>query len=200
MRNASDTDRDIEPGSLVVEETEVLMMMVRWCRISLVGLLIAVGTMVIGAGPGHALTVEQTCTGTEVTTYDPPLTFTRRPTTITVNGVFPVCTDDQAINGSYATSFTTSTSCLDLFNSGSATETLVWGGSGVTPSTFAFNVTAVELAGQLVVTSTGIITDGMFAPASAQTIVTLVTPNLLNCLTTGIPSATGLTTLAVYRP
>lgn len=177
-----------------------MLIMLRWCRVSLAGLLVAAGVLVGGAGSAHALTVEQVCTGTEVTTYDPPLTFTRRPTTITVSGIFPTCTDDQAINGSYGTTFTTTASCLELWNAGSATETLVWGGSGVTPSTFAFNVTATELGGQLVVTSTGLITDGMFSPAGAQKVVVLVTPNLLNCLTTGIAGATGVTTLTIHRP
>jgi hypothetical protein len=199
LRNTVSTQGDIGPVPLV-ESREAGVLMVRWCRVALVGLLVAGGGLAGGVAPAQALTVEQVCAGTEVTTYDPPLTLVRRPTTITVNGLFPTCTDDQAVTGSYTANFTTPTSCLDLWNSGTGTETLVWGGSGVSPSTFSFNVTATEVAGQLLVTSTGLITDGMFAPAGAQKVVALVTPNLLTCLTTGIPSATGVTTLTIQSP
>ena len=144
--------------------------------------------------------MDQTCVGTEVTSYNPPLTFTSRPTTITVNGVYPTCTDSAAFSGSYSETFTLTVSCLVLLDSGSPIRTFVWGNPQAEPSTFQYNVTANEAGGQLVVTNTGLITAGKFAPASAQQVITLTAPNILQCLGSGISNVTGPTTLVVYHP
>ena len=176
------------------------MTMIRAWRVSLATLLVAVGTLVVGSGTAHALTVEQSCLGTEVTSYDPPLTVTTRPVTITVNGIFTSCTNPAASTGFYSESFTVSASCLVPLEAATPTRTILWGTPGTAPSTFRYNVTETEVGGQLVVTSTGAITGGTFAPASAEQIVTLVTPSTLQCLTTGISSVTGPTSLTIYRP
>jgi hypothetical protein len=160
--------------------------------------LVAVGGLLISTGPAHAVTVDQTCVGTEVTSYNPPLTLISRPVTITVNGLYPNCTDSAAFNGSYSETFTLTVSCLVLLDSGSPTRTFLWG-NGQT-STFLYNVTANEVGGQLVVTNSGVITGGRYAPASAQQIITLVTPNIAQCATSGIANVTGPTTLIIYRP
>lgn len=175
------------------------MALLRVCRVYLAALLLAVGTLMVGSGTAQALTVEQSCVGTEVTTYNPPLTFTTRPVTITVNGVFTSCTNPAAPTGFYSETFTISASCLVPLEAASPTRTIVWGNPASQPSTFRYNVTETEVGGQLIVTSTGAITHGTFAPASAEQIVTLVTPNLLQCLSTGIATVTGPTTLLIYH-
>jgi hypothetical protein len=172
------------------------MAMARLRRVCL-ALLIAVGSPLIGIGPAHAVTVDQTCAGTEVTSYDPPLTFTSRPTTITVSGIYPSCTDSVAFNGSYSETFTLTASCLALLDSGSTTRTFVWGDRQT--STFDYNVTANEVGGQLIVTNTGLITAGKFAPASGLQVITLTTPNILQCLGSGIANVTGPTTLVIFH-
>ena len=174
------------------------MTVIRVCRVYLAALLVAAGTLMVGSGTAQALTVEQTCVGTEVTSYNPPLTFTTRPVTITVNGVFTSCTNPDAPTGFYSENFTINASCLVPLEGASPTRTIVWGNAEAAPSTFRYNVTETEVGGQLIVTSTGAITHGTFAPASAEQIVTLVTPNLRQCLSTGISTVTGPTTLIIY--
>ncbi|QQQ79206.1 hypothetical protein IOD16_12680 [Saccharothrix sp. 6-C] len=149
--------------------------------------------------PAHALALEQTCVGTEVTTFDPPLTLTARPVTVTVSGVYPACTSTGAVTGTYAETFSLTASCLVLFDSGSALRTFTWGGT-VAPSEFQYNVTSSAVAGQVVVTNTGVITSGGFAPAGAEQVITLVTPNVVQCLSGGVSSVTGPTTLTIHRP
>ncbi len=173
------------------------MMSSRLFRCAAAVLIAIAGTLV--AAPAQASGVDQVCVGTEVTTYDPPLTLTTRPTTITVSGVYPTCTNPGAVTATYAETFTLAASCLVLFDSGSAVRTFTWGGT-VAPSTFQYNVTASAVAGQIVVTNTGVITAGGFAPAGAEQVITLVTPNLLQCLGGGVPSVTGPTTLTVHSP
>jgi hypothetical protein len=120
--------------------------------------------------------------------------------TITVNGIYPVCTNSAVPSGSYAETFTLTASCLVLQDSGSTVRTFAWGNPAAETSTFAYNVSATEVGGQLIVTNTGLITAGKFASASAQQVITLITPNTLQCLTTGISNVTGPTTLLIYRP
>lgn len=156
--------------------------------------------LVAGATPAHAAAVVQTCVGTEVTSFDPPLTLVSRPTRITVSGIFPTCTDARAGTASYAETFTIPASCLALFDSGTATRSFAWGDPAVEPSTFVYNVTSTVVAGQIVVTSPGLITGGAFAPASALQTVTLLTPNVLQCATTGVANVTGPTLLAITQP
>lgn len=150
--------------------------------------------------PAQAAGVEQTCLGTEVTSFDPPLTLVSRPTRITVSGIFTACTDPAAFTGSYAETFTIAASCLVLFDSGTATRSFVWGDPAVAPSTFDYNVTTSSVAGQVITTSSGLISAGTYAPGSALQTVTLLTPNLLQCATTGVTTVTGPTTLTVSGP
>jgi hypothetical protein len=155
---------------------------------------------VVGASPAHAVTVAQTCVGTEVTTFSPPLTFTPRPVTITVSGVYATCTDPVASNGSYAETFTLTASCLTLFDAGTATRTLVWGNPAAEPTTFDYNVVTNAVAGQVITTNSGILTNGRYTPGSVQQIITLVTPNILQCLGSGVTSVAGPTTLTITQP
>jgi hypothetical protein len=168
-------------------------------RACLAAVLVTAGSLLVTAGPAHAVTVDQTCTGTEVTSYNPPLTLTPQLVTITVSGVYPSCTDREAFNGSYSETFTLTASCAVLLDSGSPTRTFVWGNPAAEPSTFNYNVTASDVLGQVVVTNTGLITSGKFAPASAQQVITLVTPNSAQCAGPGISNVTGPTTLIIYR-
>lgn len=158
--------------------------------------LVAAGSAV----PAQATTVDQVCTGTWAVTYDPPITNTERLVTGTLSGFFTNCTDPGAFNGSYFQVFQDTVSCTTLLNAGTTTRTFVWGDPEAEPSTFTYNWTATDVAGQVVVTNTGMITSGRFTPASAEQVATLVTPNALLCATTGVASLTGPTTLTVHRP
>ena len=158
----------------------------------LAALLVTAGGLLVAVGPAHAVAVDQTCIGTEVTSFNPPLTFTPQLVTITVSGVYPGCTDREAFNGSYSETFTLTASCVVLLDSGSPTRTFVWGNPAAQPSTFNYNVTS-DVLGQVVVTNTGLITSGKFAPASAQQVITLATPNSAQRAGSGISNVTGTT-------
>ncbi len=160
--------------------------------------VVAVLAVALSPAPAHAAAAaaEQTCVGTEVTTFDPPLTLTARPVTITVSGTYPTCTYAGAVTATYAETFSLTASCLVLFDSGSALRTFTWGGT-VAPSVFEYNVTSNAVAGQVVVTNTGVIKSGGFAPAGAVQVITLVTPNVVQCLAGGVASVTGPTTLTI---
>jgi hypothetical protein len=160
----------------------------------------AAGCVVIAASPAHAVTVAQTCVGTEVTTFDPPLTFTPQPVTITVNGVYPTCTDPAAFNGSYSETFTLTASCITLFDVGTATRTVVWGDPAAEPTTFDYNVVTNAVGGQVITINSGVLTNGRYTPGSVQQVITLVTPNILQCLGSGVAGVTGPTGLTISQP
>ncbi|MCE7001174.1 hypothetical protein LZG04_41100 [Saccharothrix sp. S26] len=164
----------------------------------LAGGVVVVLVGALSAAPAQAATVEQVCAGTEVTTFDPPLTFTPRETTITVSGVFPSCTNAGAVTGTYAETFSLTASCLTLFDSGAAQRTFAWGGT-VAPTEFQYNAVSNAAGAAVVTTNTGVVTSGGFAPAGAVQVVSLVTPNALQCLTAGVVSMAGPTTLTIQR-
>jgi hypothetical protein len=172
----------------------------RFFRICMASLMATMGGVVLGASPAHAVTVAQTCVGTEVTTFSPPLTLTPRPVTITVNGVYPTCTDPAAPNGTYDESFTLTASCLTLFDAGTATRTVVWGDLAAEPTTFDYNVVSNAVGGQVVTTNSGVLTGGRYTPGSVQQVITLLTPNILQCLGSGVTSVTGPTVLTITQP
>lgn len=176
------------------------MFVSRLCGVSSAALLVTGGSLFAGAGPAHAVAVDQSCVGTEVVSYDPPVTLAPKPVTITVSGIYPGCTNPAASNGTYSETFKLTISCLELLDSSSATSTLEWGNPEAEPSTFRYHGSVTEAGGQLVATNTGVITDGLFAPASAEQVITFATPNTAQCLGSGISDLTGVTTLTVYQP
>jgi hypothetical protein len=169
-------------------------------RTCIVVALLAAGSVIGTASPAHALTVDQVCTGTWAVTYNPPITLTPRLVSATLTGYFPSCTNPEAFNGYYVQHFTDTVSCATLLSAGAASRTFIWGNPAAEPSTFEYNWTVSDIAGQVVVTNTGLITSGKFAPDSAEQVAILPTPDVLLCLTTGIPTLTGPTTLTIYHP
>ncbi|MEV6873639.1 hypothetical protein [Amycolatopsis sp. NPDC051128] len=166
----------------------------------LAAVLAAAGGVVASAGPASAAAAVQTCVGTWAVTYDPPITNTPQLVAGVLTGTFPVCTDPQAFNASYKQVFTDVVSCTTLLNAGSTSRTYVWGNPLAAPTTFTYNFTTTVAAGQVVVTNTGVITAGRYAPGSAVQVATLVTPDALACAGPGIGSLTGPTTLTIYAP
>ncbi|NUT94745.1 MAG: hypothetical protein HOY78_22265 [Saccharothrix sp.] len=148
----------------------------------------------------HAVTVDQVCVGTWAVTYDPPITNTPRVVTGNLTGFFPTCTSLGAPSGSYAQTFTDTVSCATLLSAGAASRTYTWSNPLAAPTTFAYNWTVSDIGGQAVITNTGLITSGTFAPASAEQVAALVTPDALQCDGTGISSLTGPTTLTIFHP
>jgi hypothetical protein len=160
----------------------------------------AVGSVLVPAGAAHAEAVVQSCVGTWAVTYDPPITNTPQLVHGVLTGTFPVCTDLQAFTASYTQVFTDTVSCTTLLNAGSTSRTYQWGNPSAAPTTFTYNFTTTVVAGQVVVTNSGLVTAGRYAPGSAVQVATLVTPNALACAGTGVGSLTGPTTLTIYNP
>jgi hypothetical protein len=160
--------------------------------------LAVVGSLLVPAGSAQAEAAVQSCVGTWAVTYDPPITNTPQLVTGVLTGTFPVCTDPQAFNASYVQVFTDTVSCTTLLNAGSTSRTYVWGNPLATPTTFTYNFTTTVVAGQVVVTNSGVITAGRYAPGSAVQIATLATPDILACAGAGLGSLTGPTTLTIY--
>lgn len=166
----------------------------------LAAVLIAACGVLAPAGASHAATVDQVCVGTWAVTYDPPITNT--PTSVQghLTGYFPACTNVGAPSGSYSQSFTDTVSCATLLSSGAASRTYTWSNPLAAPTTFEYNWTVSVVGGESVITNTGLVTGGEFAPASAEQVATLVTPDALKCAGEGISSLTGPTTLTIFRP
>jgi hypothetical protein len=166
----------------------------------LVTVLAATGSVLASAGPARAETAVQTCVGTWAVTYDPPITNTPRLVAGVLTGTFPVCTDPNAFTASYTQVFTDTVSCTTLLNAGSTSRTYVWGNPLAAPTTFTYNFTTTVVGAQVLVTNTGLITAGRYAPGSAVQVATLVTPDALACAGSGVGSLTGPTTLTIYAP
>ncbi|MGX7828274.1 hypothetical protein ACTG9Q_24600 [Actinokineospora sp. 24-640] len=160
--------------------------------------LVVAGSVLASAGSAHAETPVQTCVGTWAITYDPPITNTPTFLTGVLTGFFPACTDLQAPAASYTQVFTDTVSCTTLLNAGSTSRTYNWGNPLATPTTFTYNFTTTVVGGQAVITNTGLITAGRYAPGSAVQVATLVTPDAAACAGSGISSLTGPTTLTIY--
>lgn len=168
---------------------------------SLLALVVVVaGAVAATAGAANAVTVEQVCAGTWAVTYDPPITNTPQVVRGNLTGVFPTCTNPAAPSGFYGQEFTDTVSCATLLTAGAASRTYTWTNPLAAPTTFTYNWTVSDVAGQAVITNTGLITSGTFAGASAEQVAVLMTPDVLQCAGAGISSLTGPTTLTVFRP
>lgn len=161
--------------------------------------LATAGGVVATGSPAHALPVDQVCTGTWTVHYDPPITNTLRTVSATLSADFPHCTDPAAPSASYSQTFMDTVSCATVLNLGSAAHTFVWGNPAAQPSTFTYDWTVSDLAGQAVITSTGQISSGKYTPDSAEQISVLVTPDPIQCAFSGIATLTGPTTLTIFH-
>jgi hypothetical protein len=160
--------------------------------------LVAMSSVVATGEPAHALPIKQICTGTWTVTYNPSITIIPRQVSATLSADFPSCTDPEAPSASYSQTFTDTVSCATLLNTGSASHTFVWGNPAAQPSTFAYAWTVSDIGGQAVITSTGHITSGRYAPDSAEQDSVLVTPDPIQCALSGVATLTGPTILTVF--
>ena len=138
------------------------------------------------------------CTGSESDTYSPGVIFQARPFTVTTAGQFSSCLDGagEVTSGAYGPEqFTLDVGCSDLFDSFHGVRTIQWN-TGDT-SVMDGSGQSTEVAGQVITTVTGTITQGRFQGLNAVQTITLPQPGVLQCLTTGYTSATGVTTLTL---
>ncbi len=160
----------------------------------------ALAALAVGAlttTPAHAQPTLVQCTGTESVTIDPGATYQAQLLHVTTDGNFGSCLDGQGqvTSASYAEELSFVGDCATLFDPFESTRVFTWN-TGDT-STFVGTGSSTVVAGQIVTTVTGTITEGRFAGRSAVQVIALAQLNLLDCLLTGMTNASGATTLTI---
>ncbi|MFF4197880.1 hypothetical protein [Nonomuraea sp. NPDC001831] len=158
--------------------------------------VIALSAAAPAARPAYAATLVQ-CQGTETVTYSPGVVLTPRNVTLTVRGRFSSCLDStgQVASGAYDEEFTIFVGCNDLLDPFQGERIIKWNTGDSSVIDGAGSSTAV--GGQVVTTFSGPVVQGRFQGRHAVETITLVQTELLQCLTTGLTRATGLTTLTI---
>lgn len=138
------------------------------------------------------------CLGTESDTYSPGAIIQPRPFTVTTAGRFSSCVDGAGavVSGTYGPEqFSLDVGCSDLFDAFHSVRTIRWntGDTSVMEGSGQSN----EVAGQVITTITGTVTQGRFHGLGMVQTIALPQPEVLQCLTTGYTGATGVTTLTV---
>ncbi|GAA0370018.1 hypothetical protein NE235_19775 [Actinoallomurus spadix] len=137
------------------------------------------------------------CQGTETVAYRPGVLLRPRNIRITTSGRFGSCADGQGAvtGGSYEERFTIFAGCDDLLDGFHARRTFRWstGDASVVDATGS----STALAGQIITTISGRVVQGRFLGRTAIQTITVPQPSAVRCLTMGLTSATGATTLSV---
>jgi hypothetical protein len=160
-------------------------------------------TLMIGpASSARAAQLEVSCLGSQHVKISPGLSFVPKDVTLTVNAIYAPCTSSVAglISATNSASFPIpGASCLNPFDPGSGTKQLTWN-TGDT-SVFSFTRLGSNLGGTNVITSTGTITSGLFAGASAIEVVVGPSLDAWKCLSEpGITDRYTTVTLQIARP
>ncbi|GGX74689.1 hypothetical protein [Streptomyces hiroshimensis] len=137
------------------------------------------------------------CQGTESVSYQPAVVLQPRHIRVTVDGRFTSCVGSQTEvrSGGYHEEFTLHTGCTNLLEGFRARRTYVWNTGDASTADISGNSTAV--AGQVVTPVTGTVTRGRFQGRRLLQIIPVPQPGALQCLTTGVTGATGVTTLTI---
>ncbi|MDX6742258.1 hypothetical protein [Actinocorallia sp. A-T 12471] len=141
-----------------------------------------------------------TCGGTHTVTYDPGLRLFGQTVDIAFTDSFTSCSalSDPTLTSGLLTGSVTlpNYSCLSPVNTDDIDETVTWNNGQ--SSTFHYSRVYGSVDGNSVITSTGTVTSGKFAGATAVKVVTGLNLNLLACLfAPGVPGNTGTITLAL---
>lgn len=157
----------------------------------LITALVLVVGFLVAADPVQAASVDVSCTGSEVVSYQPGLTLAAKNVHTSVSGLLSPCvsTDPDLTSGAYAQTFDAALSCTTVLADLAATRTIRWNNGQ--SSTFTYHRAINNAAGQSTVTFTGSITAGRFHGATAVEQAIFVTPNVTNCLTSSGLSALG---------
>ncbi|MBT2385738.1 hypothetical protein [Streptomyces sp. ISL-11] len=169
-----------------------------WMRCVALAAVAVFGTAAPATGPAHAHSPAHVqCQGTESVTYHPGVTLAARNIDITTEGRFSPCLDSahEVTSGSYGERFTIFAGCNDLLDGFEDRRTIKWSTGDTSVIKATGSSTAV--AGQVITTLTGTVTEGRYKGRTAVQIITLPQPGALQCLGTGFTGATGVTTLAI---
>lgn len=157
-------------------------------------LMLAAAAVVVGPQSGAAAGVlDLTCTSVQTTTYSPGVTLSPKQQDVTVSTVAAPCTsltEPDIKSGKASFSLQGERSCLDLDQAGSGTASITWN-TGAT-SVFTYSSQTETVAGQVIVTSQGIVDSGPFKDAAVVQVLASPTLGLLDCLfDPGITERTG---------
>jgi hypothetical protein len=151
----------------------------------------ALASPVTAAGP--------TCTVTANSTYSPGLTLEPKPQTVRFSADYTSCITPgrpDITSGSRSRVVNLTRGCLDAQSSYSQTLDIIWN-TGET-STVTATTTPTYVAGQLVNTTIGTVTAGLFAGSSFTHVLTQANLDLLACaIPPGVQSLTGVGTVTI---
>jgi hypothetical protein len=175
-------------------------------RTVLAGLVTTVATvlgLMVAATPATAGALDVTCLppSSQLTSYNPPLTATPTPTTVTSSTQYGPCTSASVpglTSGSRNVTFPyPDASCLKLLEPASLTFTITWN-TGQT-STISGNTTVTAAGPTVIITITGTVTAGLFTGDTVLQTITGPSATTLLC-TAGlgsVPSVYSLVTLTI---
>ncbi|MCT2593161.1 hypothetical protein LHJ74_25195 [Streptomyces sp. N2-109] len=131
------------------------------------------------------------CHGTVNVSYDPPLTYIPKPTTVSATEDFNYCPTGGVTGGSASASYETTSGCTSLRLFVVSSTTYHWD-SGQT-SVVTYTTTAIErlLNGTVLVTEQGTVTSGFGEGRTAVYQMVLPQLDLLACVSGGVDELTG---------
>lgn len=142
------------------------------------------------------------CTGTATQNYSPPLSTTNRSTHITSTHTYPSCLDARldpqlpaVTSAGTALDYTTDANCLVAPPVTHPPLDIVWSNGQHSYATVTTVVT--RSTGSTIVTSIGTVGSGLFAGHVIHEVVVYPSLDVVGCLTTGVTSVSGVTTLEV---
>jgi hypothetical protein len=155
------------------------------------------------AAPATAGALDVTClpTSSQTTSYNPPLTATPAPTTVTSSTLYGPCTSASVpglTSGSRIATFPyPDASCLKLLEPASLIFTITWN-TGQT-STISGNTTVTSAGTAVIITITGNVTAGLFAGDSVLQTITGPSADILLCAAglKAVPSIYSLVALTI---
>jgi hypothetical protein len=150
------------------------------------------------AAPAHSAVTLVDCTaGTEMSTFNPPLTFVTQPTTVHVDGTLGPCVSTTNPNINSATITINGSGTADcLLASFNSTYVAHWnnGPNSVIRYTTTINI---KPDGETVFVALGQVVSGQFEGAEVVRTTVEATVDVLACLTTGVRTISGPTTLTL---
>ncbi|MDF5724478.1 MAG: hypothetical protein PUP91_29260 [Rhizonema sp. PD37] len=153
----------------------------------------------LGSKLARADVLDLSCTGGYTATYNPGLTLEEKQAIVKIDSTLSTCvpllTDPTIKSGSYSNTLNVTASC-DLTNSTPYDIEYHWSNERHSIVHFASTINQ-KPGGETVLVSTGIVTDGEFKNDMATRILALATFDTAECLTNGVPNATGDETLVL---
>lgn len=142
--------------------------------------------------PAHALGEDLICTGTDTSTYSPPLTNTSRSETISNFANLTYCevhSDSGITAGTDSSTITIVTSCTTL-SFPAHTTSYVWDNGQMSVVNYTTTI-VTRVNGTIQVQAIGKVVSGGFVGDNATETATLPALDLLECAGSGVPSLTG---------